>query len=67
MFSAYLLKRKLSKVKLAALMNVSPKHVYRMFDNGVASWTWSEVLQVAQILGVPVDTLREFVTYRKGS
>lgn len=65
LFTAYLMKNGISRKKLADHIHVSAKTMVKMWREGINSWRWEEVLKAAQFLGIPIETLRETVTYRK--
>lgn len=64
-FTAYLMKNGISKKKLGDHLCVSPKTMVKMWRIGIGQWRWDEVVKAAQFLGIPIETLRETLTYRK--
>ena len=64
-FTAYLMRSNKNKTLLAEHLNVSRKTLSKMWGQGVETWRWSEVVKAARFLGIPIDVLREQVTYRK--
>ena len=63
LFTAYLMKSKLSKCKLAEAIGVTPKTFYPMWKRGVETWQWRDVLTIAKKLRIPVEVLREYVKW----
>jgi len=49
-------RRKLSQVRLADLIGVSPR-VYNRWENGDATPHWSSIVKIADFLGVSLDEL----------
>jgi len=64
-FTAYLIQKGMTKTALAEHLDVSRKTMSEMWKRGIESWRWMEVIKAAQILGIPIDVLRESLTYRK--
>lgn len=64
-FTAYLMRSNKNKTLLAEHLNVSRKTLSKMWSQGVETWRWAEVIKAARYLGIPIDVLREQVTYRK--
>ena len=65
LFAAYLMQRGIMKKSLAEHLGVSQKTMSLMWKAGIGTWRWDEVIKAAQFLGVPIDSLKETVTYRK--
>jgi transcriptional regulator with XRE-family HTH domain len=49
-------RRKLSQVRLAELINVSPR-VYNRWENGDATPHWNSIVKIADFLGASLDEL----------
>ncbi|MBQ9911954.1 MAG: helix-turn-helix domain-containing protein [Firmicutes bacterium] len=64
-FCAYLERSRKTKAQLAEYLNISRPTFGRMWKAGVTTWRWEEVLRAAWFLGIPIDILREQLTYRK--
>ena len=65
LFIAYLTKGRKTKTQLAEHLHVSLKTMSAMWKNGVGSWRFDEVIKTANFLNIPIDVLREVITYRK--
>ena len=65
LFAAYLLKTGITKKSLGEHINVCQKTMTKMWRMGVSQWRLDEVVKAAQYLGIPIDVLRETITYRK--
>ena len=66
LFIAYLTQSGKTKKELADHLCVSQKTMSLMWRRGVTQWRFDEVIKTAHFLGIPIDTLRETITYRKG-
>ena len=64
-FTAYLERSGKTKAQLADYLNVSRVTLGRMWKAGVNTWRWDEVVKAAGFIGIPIDVLREQLTYRK--
>lgn len=64
-FCAYLERSRKTKTQLAEHLNVSRATFRRMWKAGIGTWRLEEVTRAAAFLGIPIDVLRENLTYRK--
>ncbi len=65
LFIAYLTQSGKTKKALADVLNISQKTMSKMWKMGVSQWRFDEVLKAARFLGIPIDVLRETISYRK--
>jgi len=66
LFIAYLHQSGKLKQDLADILHISPQTMCKWWKAGVATWPFQDVIAAAHFLGIPIDTLREVITYRKG-
>lgn len=65
LFIAYLHQSGKLKQDLAELLHISPQTMTKWWQAGVTTWRLQDVITTAHFLGIPIDTLREVITYRK--
>ena len=65
LFYAYLHQSGKTKTALAEHLSISLKTMSKMWRMGVENWRFCEVLKAAQFLRIPIDVLRETISYRK--
>lgn len=66
LFLAYLHQSGKRKQDLADHLCISPQSLTKWLKEGIASWRLEYVTKAAQYLGIPIDVLREVISYRKG-
>lgn len=65
LFIAYQVQSGKTKAQIAEMLQISPKTMSGMWKNGVGTWRFSELLKVAHFIGIPIDTLREEISYQR--
>lgn len=65
LFIAYLTQSGKTKMDISKHLNVSYRTIISMWRQGVGQWRLDDVIKTAYFLGIPIDTLRETITYRK--
>ena len=65
LFIAYLHQSSKLKQDLAERLNITPQTMTKRWKEGVSTWPFQDVMITAHFLGIPIDTLREVITYRK--
>ena len=65
LFIAYLHQSGKLKQDLAQHIGISPGTMTQWWKAGVHTWPLDLVIKSAQYIGIPIDTLREVITYRK--
>ena len=65
LFNAYRYQSGKQKQEIAEHLCISRATMSAWWKAGVGTWPWDQVVKAAHFLGIPIDVLRETLTYRK--